>query len=163
MDRRRLTQLLSSTWGRLSTAGMLLAAGLWGWSAVRTFRTLGENDALAEDLYSYALAVSIVALLFRGLHERHLRWRRGEAEALDVRQVLDGIRSLTASANGRVALVFAALGVVGWTYAWVFVRWLDRDMPLVPPGDDGGLFVSAGTLACVTAGIFAGTHFKERR
>jgi hypothetical protein len=144
-------------------AGILLAAALWGWSAVRTFGEPGDSDTFADRLSSTALAVCVVALLFVGLHDRHLRRQRGEAEALDARQVLDGLRSVPTSANGKVALVFAALGVAGWIYGWVFVRWLDLDMPLVPPGDDGGLFVTAGTLACATAGIFVGTHFKERR
>lgn len=140
----------------------LLAAALWGWSAVRTFTSTDQDDNTAAQLSSTALVVSAVALLLLGLHERHLRMQRGEGEALGARQVLHDLRSLSTSANGKVALVFAALGVAGWAYAWVFVRLLGWDMALVPPGDDGGLFVAAGTLGCVAAGIFAVTHFKER-
>ncbi|MFE7837982.1 hypothetical protein ACFU53_18620 [Streptomyces sp. NPDC057474] len=163
MDRRRVTRLLSSKWGKLCSAGMFLAAVLWGWSAVRTFGSTDTDDNVADHLSSAALVVSVIALLFLGLHERHLLQQRGEAEALDGRQVLDHVRSLPTSANGKVALVFAALGVAGWVYAWVLIRGLGWDMPLVPPGDDGGLFVSVGTLSCVIAGIFAVTHFEERR
>ncbi|MDX2765061.1 hypothetical protein [Streptomyces europaeiscabiei] len=163
MDRRRVTQLLSSKWGRLHTACMLLAAVMWSWSVVWTFGSTDRDDSGAGHLSTAAVAMCLVALVFLGLHGQHLRQRRGEAEALDVRRVLDHLRSLPTSANGKVALVFAALGVAGWAYAWVFVRLLGWDMPLVPPGDDGGLFVTAGTLGCATAGLFAGTHFEERR
>ncbi|WP_371577912.1 hypothetical protein [Streptomyces sp. NBC_01314] len=162
MIRRRVTQLLSSKWGKLSMAGSLLAAALWSWSAARTLTSTDQDDSTAVHLFSTALVVFVVAFLFLGLHERHLQRQREEGEALGARQVLDDIRSLSTSANGKVALVFAALGVTGWAYAWVFVRLLGWDMPLVPPGDDGGLFVAAGTLACAAAGIFAATHFKER-
>ncbi|MGW1671840.1 hypothetical protein [Streptomyces sp. NPDC002324] len=160
MERRRMTQLLSSKWGRLSAAAMLLAAVLWSWSGVRTFGEPGDGDPFADHLSFAGWAVYAAAFLLLGLHQRQ---RRPEAEALDARRVLDGIRSLPTSANGKVALAFAALGVAGWTYAWVFVRMLGRDMPLVPPGDDGGLFVLAGTVACATAALFTATHFKERR
>lgn len=155
--------MLSTPWGRLYTAATLLATALWIWSAVRIFGEPGHGDLFADRLSSAGWVVCISGLLFLGLHERRLRRRRGEAEALDARRVLDGIRSLPTSANGKVALAFAALGVAGWTYVGVWVRMLGRDMPLFPPGDDGALIVSAGTVACATAALFTATHFKERR
>jgi len=163
MERRRMMQLLSSKWGRLSAAAMLLAAALWIWSAVRTFGEPGHRDPFEDHLSSAGWVVCLSGFLFLGLHERRLRRRRGEAEALDARRVLDGIRTLPTSANGKVALAFAALGVAGWIYVGVWVRMLCRDMPLFPPGDDGELVVLAGTVACATAAIFVATHFKERR
>ncbi|UUU24238.1 hypothetical protein [Streptomyces sp. DSM 40750] len=164
MDRRRVTHLLSSKWGKLCTACMLLAAVMWGWSAVWTFRSLGEDHGGADHLLSAALAVSVVGLLFLGLHEQHVRHQRGESEALGARQVLDHIRSLRTSANGKIAIALIALGVAAWAYAWVVVRWLGWEIPGVPDAaDNGGLIVRAGTLACAIAGIFAATHFKERR
>ncbi|MFF5361602.1 hypothetical protein ACFY4I_19745 [Streptomyces scabiei] len=158
-----MTHLLSSPWGRLYTAATLLAVALWIWSAVRTLEEPGHRDSFADHLSSAGWVVCLSGFLFLGLHERLLRRRRGEAEALDARRVLDGIRSLPTSANGKVALAFAALGVTGWIYVGVWVRMLGRDMPLFPPGDDGELVVLAGTVACATAALFAATHFKERR
>lgn len=155
-----MVQLLSSKWGRLSAAAVLLAAALWSWSAVRTFGEPGDGDPFADHLSSAGWAVYAAAFLFLGLHERRMR---GEAGALDARRVLDGIRTLPTSANGKVALAFAALGVTGWIYVGVGVRLLGWDMPLFPPGDDGELVVLAGTVACATAALFAATHVKERR
>lgn len=158
-----MTRMFSSPWGRLYTAATLLATALWIWSAVRTFGEPGYRDPFADHLSSAGWVVCLSGFVFLGLHERRLRRRRGEAEALDARRVLDGIRSLPTSANGKVALAFAALGVAGWIYVGVGVRLLGWDMPLFPPGDDGELVVLAGTVACATAAIFVATHFKERR
>ncbi|MBZ3907233.1 hypothetical protein [Streptomyces griseiscabiei] len=163
MMRRRLTRLLSTKWGRLCTACMVVAVLLWGWSAVLTLGSLGRDHDTADRLASAALVLTVLELLLLGLHEAHLRHLRGEADALDVRQVLDHIRSLRTSANGWITMVLVALGVAAWAYVWVAVRWLGLDVPGVPDADDGGLVMAAGTLSCAAAGIFAVTHFKERR
>ncbi|MEV6386274.1 hypothetical protein AB0M31_43495 [Streptomyces sp. NPDC051773] len=163
MTRRHVALLLSSRWGRLYTACTFLAVVLGGWSVVRTLTAPGPDDDTAEHLFSAALALIVIGFLFLALHERHLRVSRGEAEPYDVRRAASDLRSLTTSANGKVALAFAGLGVAAWAYVWVCVRWLGWDVPGVPDGDDGGLVVRAGTLSCAIAGIFAATHFKERR
>ncbi|MDX3645373.1 hypothetical protein [Streptomyces sp. MB09-02B] len=163
MIRRRVADLVSSRWGRLYTACTLLAVVLGGWSVVRTFASPGRDGDPTRHLFSAAMTMCFIGLLFLGLHERHLRARRGEAAPLDVRRVAADLRSLPTSANGKVALAFAGLGVAGWAYAWVGVRWLGWDMPGVPDAGDGGLVVRAGTLSCAIAGIFAVTHFRERR
>lgn len=95
---------------------------------VRTFTSAGRDDHLTGPLFTASVAMGLIGFLFLGLHDLHLRARRGEAEPLDVRRVAADLRSLPASANGKVALAFAALGVAGWAYAWVCVRWLGWDL-----------------------------------
>ena len=163
MIRRRVAHLHSSPWGRLYTACTLLAVVLGSWCIVRTLTTPGPDDDTTDRLFSAALALCFTGFAFLGLHERHLRVRRGEAEPFAVRRALAGLRTLHTSANGKVALAFAGLGVAAWAYVWVCVRWLGWDVPGVPDADDGGLVVRAGTLSCAVAGLFAATHFKERR
>ncbi|MFF7389938.1 hypothetical protein ACFZAE_16050 [Streptomyces scabiei] len=163
MIRRRVAHLHSSPWGRLYTACTLLTVAAGGWSTVRTFTSSGQDDDVTDHLFTASVAMCLVGFLLLGLHERHLRARRGEAEPLDVRRVVADLRSLPASANGKVALAFAALGAAGWAYAWVCVRWLGWDVPGVPDADGGELFVRAGTLSCVIGALFVGVHFKERR
>lgn len=161
--RRRMIRLLSSKWGKLYAACLLSAAALWVWSAVRTFASLGQDDAAADRLSATALSVALTGHLFLGLHERHLRYRRGEAEALDARYVLDSLRSLRTSANGMIAVVLITVGLVAWAYVWGVVRGLGWDVPGVPEADDGGLILASGTLSCAIGAVFAWTHFKERR